>query len=432
MTGSLTALSHTLRFSVNDEVHARPSDKVMTPRSVTYIANLFRSMSDTASEHARLTELLRSADQPDPPRQTKHLIATVNGLRVRYERHTEFSRYAIINLRSAVAPFSTRPLHGIPDAWLETLAGDIFVAVQLCVAPMPGGGIDIDAIGAEYFEGNTLVGSTVAGGRGIGLTDFRIRDDGFSRILLLNDGMPDSQTGRYVQRLLEIETYRMLALLALPVAQDLLPKLNSSELELAAINKALIDAPTEEEGELLERLTVLASENQGRLAASDFRFSAANAYYALVLQRTEELREVRIPGTQTFSEFTNRRLTPAIKTCSAVATRQQSLVARMSRSTQLLSTRVDVERQKQNQSILESVNRRMRSQLRLQTTVESISVAAVTYYVVGLIKIIGEGFAERGFPVDTTILTAIAVPVVAALMFYSVRRIRRHIDVEET
>jgi uncharacterized membrane-anchored protein len=143
------------------------------------------------------------------------------------------------------------------------------------------------------------------------------------------------------------------------------------------------------------------------------------------------LRERRIPGLQTFDEFTNRRLAPAVKTYRAVSKRQQSILEQMARATKLLSTRIDVARQRQSQSLLESMNRRAKAQLRLQATVEGLSVAAVTYYVVGLVGILAEGVAGLGVAVDKTLVMGISIPVVAGVAFLGVRRLRRKISREE-
>ena len=102
----------------------------------------------------------------------------------------------------------------------------------------------------------------------------------------------------------------------------------------------------------------------------------------------------------------------------------------MDRATQLLSTRIDVERQRQNQQLLESMDRRARSQLRLQATVEGLSVAAVTYYVVGLVAILGKALEAKGLPIDAALATAASIPVVAGSVYYGVRRIRRRISEE--
>ena len=430
MGADLTMLDHPMRRVLNDEVHARPSDIVPTPSRITYVAHLSGDRRSGSGNRQPLADLLESLGGTAPKEDSNHLTINFGDLRLRFERHTEFCRYAFLRDAKGAEPFSYAPLEGVPVEWLESLQGDLLVAIQMHVAEIANEAIDTESLSTRYFSGNALTGGMIAGGQGAGLSDLRIHDDGFSRILLLNRRMPPAQTGRYVQRLLEIETYRMMALLALPMAQDLLPRLDLTEQELASIGDALMDTGLDEERALLQRLTKIAAGNQSWHATSDFRFTAAGAYYDLVLQRIQELREERISGLQTFEEMMTRRLTPAIKTTRAVARRQQSIVLRLARSTQLLSTRIDVERQLQNQSILESVNHRLKSQLRLQATVEGISVAAVTYYVVGLIRIIADGLQERGWPVDPGMVTAMSVPVVAGIVFYLVRRIRRRISDE--
>ncbi len=424
-------LDHRLRRALNDEVHARPPERIETPSDIAYLANLFAEDADADGEISRLARLLEALGTEKPPPGTKHINTQFDNVRLRWERHTEFSRYAFIApIEQGARPFAVSPLANIPGPWLDSLRGDLLVAVHLCVVELPPEGLDVDALRRQYFDENIPVGAMIAGDNAAGLTDFRIHSDGFSRYLVLNAAMSPEQTGRYVQRLLELETYRMMALLALPVAQKLWPELDASDRELAAINRLLVDTETHDESVLLKRMTELAAANQSRHVTSEFRFAAAEAYYDLVLQRTEELREKRIPGIQTFGEFTARRLNPAIKTCRAVSNRLNSLVERLARATQLLSTRVDVDRQMQNQLILASVNRRLKIQLRLQATVEGLSVAAVTYYVVGLIGFVVDGLTGRGVGLDTTVVMAFSVPLVAGMTWYAVRRVRRGIDEE--
>jgi len=425
---SISSLNHQSRQILNDEVHARPSDKIRTPSSFVSITVL---KNETIDEGERLASLMEELGGKPPPAGSKHLLTDLDACRLRWERHTEFTRYSFIKRDNVGSAFSSQPLDFISDDWLQLCDGDLLAAINMYVLPMPDEGADIDRISTTCFSGNTLIGAMIAGSRAVGLTDFRIREDGFTRVLILNEAMPEAQTGRYVQRLMELEAYRMMALLALPVAQGLFPQLNASEIELAAINESLVGSATDEDSALLERLTILAAGNESRHAATDFRLSAASAYYSIVLQRNAELREDRITGTQTFSEFATRRLTPAMKTCDTVAERQQSLVARMARATQLLSTRIDVERQRQNNDILSSLNQRMKSQLRLQATVEGISVAAVTYYVVELISSLARNLEMQGLPVNTSAVTIVAIPLVAASVFYLVRRVRSRIEAED-
>jgi uncharacterized membrane-anchored protein len=375
-----------------------------------------------------LAELLQSLRLPPLDQGAKHYSAVAEGFRLRWERHTEFSRYAITVENPATEPFASPAIGKLPEQWLKLLEGSVLTAVHIRILEDHEPAARIDQRSEKFFSGNVLVGSHIADGAGLALTDFRIHQDGFSRFLVLNDAMTANQTGRMVQRLLEIDTYRMMTLLALPVALSLIPRLDAMEAELDEISEALAEAVQTSDHRLLDRLIHLEAESEAGRLHSQFRFAAAEAYYELVQQRSIELRERRIRGLQTYDEFIRRRLAPAVKTCRAISSRHQDLSHRLERATQLLSTRVNVERQLQNQKLLESMNQRSRMQLRLQATVEGLSVAAVTYYVVGLVYYILQGLADWGLPVQPPVLTALSVPLVAAAIYLSVRRIRRHLS----
>jgi uncharacterized membrane-anchored protein len=156
------------------------------------------------------------------------------------------------------------------------------------------------------------------------------------------------------------------------------------------------EAGEADEPKLLDRLTLLHADVVREHTATQFRFSAARAYADLVALRISELREERIEGLQPFAEFTDRRLAPAMRTCEAVAKRLDTVSERVSRATQMLSTRVAISREKQNQELLESMDRRAKLQLRLQETVEGLSIAAITYYIVGLIGYLAKGAQGSG------------------------------------
>jgi uncharacterized membrane-anchored protein len=283
---------------------------------------------------------------------------------------------------------------------------------------------DAAAVVASFGD-TTVVGSRIGDGAASVFTDFRIGADGCSRFLVLDHALGDRQAGRYVQRLLEIETYRMMALLAFPLARDVGATLTAAEARLARITERMIDIAPAEEPQLLDDLTRLAAEVERSESASRYRFGAAAAYYRLVRQRVGELREVRLPRVQTIEEFMNRRLAPAMATCESVARRQEELSARVARASQLLRTRVDVALERQNQSLLESMDRRARVQLRLQQTVEGLSVAAITYYAAGLVGYVAKAGKAIGLPLDADVVVTLAIPVIAAVLWLGLRRLRR-------
>jgi uncharacterized membrane-anchored protein len=414
---------HPLRRELNDEAHARPPEALAAPLRLSFLA-LYADPALRDAEWEHLCTLVRRCGQTPPGRSASHYSADLGSFRVKWERHTEFTRYKFIVADGGADPFDPPALQSVPGDWLASLPGEVMVATHAALLPAGGDELDHEALSTRHFGGETLAGAQIAAGAGIAFTDFRIRD-GFSRLLVLDRGMTQRQAGRSMQRLLEIDTYRLMALLALPVAQSLTPWLNAAERELAQITTALVDSDESTEPELLERLTRLEAEIESRESAHHYRFTAATAYYELAQRRIDELREVRIQGLPTFREFTERRLAPAMNTCRSVSARLESLSQRVARATQLLSTRVDVTRERQNQQVLESMNRRAEAQLRLQQTVEGLSAAAITYYVVGLVGYAAKGAKALGWNVDVELAMALSIPLVALAALLGVRHVRK-------
>jgi uncharacterized membrane-anchored protein len=415
--------SHPQRRELNDEVHARPTEAMAAPLRISYLALLVEPAQREATWEAVVALARRSAVTPPLP-GVSHFSADFGLYRLVWEQHTEFHRLMII-APGADDPFGEPAIALVPPDWVAALPGHLLVAAHLALVGAGETPPDIDDISARLFEGNVVVGGELAGGAALAFTDFRIHPGGFNRFLVLDRSMSPRQAGRIVQRLLEIDTYRMLALLALPMARELGPFLNSSERELADITADLVKADEHAEPALLERLTALAAEIENREAGTLSRFSAAEAYHELVQRRIGELRERRIEGSQTLQEFTERRLAPAMATCRAVAARQDSISRRVARATTLLSTRVDLTRERQNQEVLAQMNRRAQQQLKLQQTVEGLSIAAITYYVVGLIAYAAKGLKADGYAIEPDKVTGIAVPVVAVVFFLALRTFRR-------
>ncbi|OGA40323.1 MAG: hypothetical protein A3G24_21225 [Betaproteobacteria bacterium RIFCSPLOWO2_12_FULL_62_13] len=421
---------HTQRFDLNHELHARPFAELRPPAQASYLALLAGETTKPVEEQC-LAELCACYGRPPPSVAGDHYSADLGPFEIKWERHTEFTSYTFLGNAPSTLPsaFANLVIDQVPQQWLAALPGTIIAAAHVAVLPAAAGPPPTEEV-TPLFGGNPVVGARIGDGAGAAYTDFRIHDDGFSRFLIFDVHLTSRQGGRMLQRMLEVETYVMLALLTFPLARGLLPELSVSDRRLAEITTRMAEAIPADEPTLLDRLTRLAAEIEHSVSSTHYRFGAARAYYALVEQRIAELREVRIEGVQTFREFTERRLAPAMNTCESVARLQSALSERIDRASQLLRTRVEVEREQQNLALLASMDRRARLQLRLQQTVEGLSVAAVTYYTVGLIGYFAKAGKTLGVALNPDLVMAGAIPLVALLAALGVRHIRRTVSRE--
>jgi uncharacterized membrane-anchored protein len=258
------------------------------------------------------------------------------------------------------------------------------------------------------------------------MTDFKPDRHGYVRVLIAHRSLEPHQAGALVQRVLEIETYRTFALLGLPEAQALAPTIRRIEVELPELLQQMQESDDfEANHRLLNRITALAAELEAGAAASLYRFGATRAYDELVRLRLNAIGERPVRGMQSWSGFLSRRLNPAMRTCASTEERQANLSRKLARAAQLLRARVDVALEQQNRSLLEAMNERARTQLRLQQTVEGLSVAAITYYVASLVHLLFEGAHAAGLHVDPSVATALTVPFTLIGVAWMVRRIRR-------
>ena len=416
---------HALRAELTNEVHARPFAPVSAPARASHLA-LFRGEGGRAEDHAHLAALCRRHGLAPPPEDSAHHIADLGELRLKWERHAEFTSYTFF--RDGASPeglFGDPAIALAPEDWVAAIPGEVVVAVHAEIEP-PGVPARDPSAMAALFGSESFAGSLVTGGAAAAWMDFSMVCDGFGRLLIQDRGLRPRQAGRLLQRLFEIETYRMMALLGLPLARDAGPMLTEANRSMLSITERMAEiGGVDDETALLEELTGVSRRIESVAARSGFRFGASRAYYALVRRRIEELREERIEGLQTFVEFMERRLAPAMRTCETIAERIDRLSRRLNRAGQLLRTRVDIQLEAQNRDLLRSMDRRAKLQLRLQETVEGLSVAAITYYLVGLIAYALKALSKSGLAIPVEALTGLSIPFVAALVWYGVRRARR-------
>lgn len=413
---------HPRRAEILGEVHARPFRPARPPRVFLHYA-FATDRDQIEADRAFLQRFCRTRGEPGPGPETRHHVVSFAGGTLKWERHAEFVTYGWDGpATDATALFAALPsTHPFGDGFVAP--GLLLVAARLDLLADDG---DI-ARATAVFDPASLCISEAYGGAGVALTDFHQDGDGRTRILVLDRALNEQQGGALVQRLLEIETYRSLAMLGLPVAQALAPDVRRIERELASITGEIKTTHgLAANRQLLERLSGLTADLEAHAADVSYRFGATKAYDQIVKDRLATLHEHHVPGFGTWSNFLARRSEPAMRTVTGLEGRLTDLSRKLTRAAQLLRTRVDVDLEQQNRDLLESMNRRSRQQLLLQQTVEGLSVAAVSYYVVGLIGYLFKGLKEAHLlAVDPGLATGAAVPVVLGAVFWVVRRIRK-------
>jgi uncharacterized membrane-anchored protein len=403
------------RTAAIGELHSRPHPTVTPPRVLMQLAVMLDGSA--AADRDVISDLCRARGASGPAEGARHYLMAWGKGNLRWERHSEFSTYLF------EAPADQRnfePLGDVPFTAGFPVPGTVIAAVRVEVRNWT----KPQEKALASFDAATLCFSTVEGGMAAVATDFRQDADGVTRIIIFDKGLSPARAGALAQRVIEIETYRTLALLGLPLAQRLSPRLRAMEDRLADLTLRMRQAPTSDSQEQLEELNRLTAELESDAASTLFRFGASKAYDEIVSERLAALGEHPVTGYDSWHGFLKRRMAPAMRTCRSIEERQANMSRKLARAATLLRTRVDVELEKQNSALLSSMNRRAQLQLRLQHTVEGLSVAAVTYYVVGLVAYIAKGATELGYPYSPELTAAISVPIVAIGIFWMVRRIR--------
>jgi uncharacterized membrane-anchored protein len=412
---------HPQRDFVLGELHARPFTAIETPRRVLHFAFLTGG-AQVQSDRLALAALCKAKKMTLPVDGARHHRCIYDGGAMRWESHNEFSTYRFELPSSEARPFEPAAV-SLPTPLKDFVQpGPLLVAIDLHLVADPERRIALETT----FDRASLAAAENSDGSALFATDFQVDEYGYIRILVADRALGPERAGALVQRVLELETYRTLALLGLPEAHRLSPSINRIEKRLAEVTDAMRrTTELRDNNRLLDDLTALASDLEADAAASLFRFGATRAYYELVQGRLQAIGEQKFDGLPTWSSFLARRMAPAIRTCATMEERQANLSRKLARAANLLRTRVDVALEQQNRDLLTAMNRRARLQLRLQQTVEGLSVAAISYYTIGLINYLLKGVHDVGIALDPTLGTAVAVPIVIILVAFVVRRIRR-------
>ncbi|MEG3086799.1 DUF3422 domain-containing protein [Sphingomonas sp. PB4P5] len=411
---------HQLRAALSEEMHLRRLPRFAAPcRLMQIVTVLEEATADAARHHI---EALSNSARAIVPLAGKYGVLALGEIVLVWERHTEFATYTLLRPGAFDAPFDPALFEPALATVLTDMPGAIIRATQIALtagAPTDPRPADLD----RWFAAEATIVCDVADGTARIVSDFRLNDDGYGRLLVLDRGLERDEPAQLVMRLQELGNYRNMALLGLPLAQRLTPSVSKLEARLAELTQAVSER-TSQDDQLLDELTYLSAELARLVAETRYRMSATRAYSQLSTDRLASLCIGAVRGYQTLADFTERRLVPAVRTCASFSARLEDLSQRAAWTSELLRTRIDIALSKQNRDLLLSMDRRAKLQLRLQQTVEGLSVVAISYYLVALV-----GYLLSALPgVRHDVALAITVPLVIAAVALGRWRLHRQLQ----
>ena len=424
---------HPERKQLSDELHARPfHDFDGAGRFIRYIF-LFENSDQDIVRH--INDWLTAQGCLPIETSEKFRRETFKNYIFRIERHTEFVTIGFIMKGEAVrnglakGAFDKAGWSVLPFDVIDAVPASLFHAIWLEIGARAPTNLDSLKV-HSMLNSQAEASSQISDGAGQLHCSFDIDQNQFSRGIVFHDKISPARMGRMVLRIIEMETYRMLALLGLPVARKYLPILLQIEQKLTELTRQLTEQISDEDTEvqaLLPALSQLAAQVEEISANTSYRLSATKAYHDIFLARLEGLSLTPLEGHQGIYGFLERRMMPAMQTCFAFGERVQTLSQRIERTGSLLRTQTETTIQRQNRDLLSSMDRRAQAQLRLQQTVEGLSVIAGTYYGVGLVGILIAGFNLQPPLDDIGLVKAFSVPFVAVVIWFFINRVSRSV-----
>ena len=407
---------HPFRTAIMDEVHARPVEIITETCRLRRLVFVMPPESGAMQRvFARFSEFCAELGYPIPDSgDRQHSLDTPNR-HVTWEFHTEF---VTVTWRSDLADKQNWPedlgLSAIGDGLLiAAMRIDVIADTTVPDRLVPG------------FNLASLCLADIEAGKAQVATDFVPDGDKFTRFELASGGLTPLRRSIIVRRLLEIETYRNMALLGLPLARASSPELRTIEMELTALIAGLSAATTplavQSALTALHALSVRSGQLSERLG---YRFAAGHAYGEILRMRLSGLRESGTTRGSTLTHYVGNRVDPGLATCAAMEKRLAVLSDKIERAIGLLDVRIGVDMQLQNAAVLDSIAQTARSQYLLQRTVEGLSTIAISYYLLGILSYALAGPLEE-LHWEKTMTLSIAAPFVVLAVWLMARSVRK-------
>lgn len=421
---------HPLRYAMANELHARPFPVVSAPSRAAYIAIKPAEKAadrDRGADWDHLIDLLDRFGAQHPQPNATHYSGKIGKHTLKWESHTEFVTYTLFDSSSTAQAFDPQMFAAFPQDWIQASPGSRITSALIQVEVADGDDDDIVRKTRDWFVPESLAISRLQSTEMIIAGDFRIDASGHMRFaVFVQPGVRKRLIGRVVQHLCEIETYKSMSMLGLNRTRELSGPMAVIDTTVTTLLSNMV-GPINKPDVMLQSLLEVSAELENIVAQSSYRFGATMAYESIVNQRIDALQEQRFQERQTFKEFMMRRFDPAMRTVTSTQERLARMSVRAQRASELLRTRVDVERSAQNQQLLTSMDHRADLQLRLQRTVEGLSVVAISYYAVNLV-VYAVGPIGKFYSVSETLMAAIATPLVLFGVWGMIKRIHKQLE----
>jgi uncharacterized membrane-anchored protein len=396
----------------NAELHARPSIYFTGPAVI---------------EHAALVPK-RFIGLHETKSATAPALGPGDKIQCQIEYHTEFITVTVV--RQLDDDATAWPVNALSLQAIKELAEipDADLACRTTILVAGSAPSDLGPALKNFGFGDTAA-SAIGGGAAQICSDFRVSADQTSRIILFNKELNAYRLGRMVRRINEIETYRSMALLGLPEARRLAPRLDAFDAKLVELTDRNLATLPSEHKTLLDEIALLSSQIISATAATRNRFGATAAYAEIVEERIAELRETHVAGFQRFGIFVARRFKPAVRTCAATALRLERLSHAAMHLIDLLQTRIQVEIEYQNAIQIQATADRAATQVKIQRAVEGFSIIAISYYLISLLKTGFETLDHAGYHLSPLIML-VSIPIIILAVLIAVLRVKHALEAE--
>jgi uncharacterized membrane-anchored protein len=407
---------HPYRQAIIDEVHARPVELVPELARVRRLVfAVAANAAAMAKLHDRFIAALPALQGSVPATETRQYSFSHAKRAASWEFHTEF---VTVTWWAGSDDMEDWPA----DIGLELLGeAQLIGATRIDVIA----GSEVPERLLPGFRLSSLCLVDVEDGAAQLVTDFVPDADRFTRFEFAAGALTPLRRSIIVRRLLEVETYRTMALLGLPLAREISPELRDTEIELTAVVQTLSAATsTEKVQEALLALHGLSVRSGQLSERSSYRFAACQAYGSILRHRLAGLHERVTPQGSSLTNYVGNRVEPALATCAAVEKRIAVLTDKIERAIGLLNVRIGLDMQIQNKAVLQTIAQTARSQFRLQRTVEGLSVIAISYYALGILSYALAGPLEE-LHFEKTLTLSLAAPIVVLCVWLMARAVRK-------